>query len=82
MNGPAHVIPEPDDRKANRINKGSAGGRPTGFDKPTYKIRNTFERCSFELKHFRGFATRYDRLSTRCQAGIHLISTITWLRTL
>ena len=34
------------------------------------------------LKPFRGFATRYDKLSTRYQAGIHLISTIIWLRTL
>ena len=31
---------------------------------------------------FRGFATGYDKLSTRYQAGIHLISTIIWLRTL
>lgn len=77
-----HVIPEPDNQKANRLNKGSAGGRPTGFDKPTYKIRNTVERCFSKLKQFRGFATRYDKLSTRYQAGIHLISTIIWLRTI
>jgi transposase len=76
-----HVIPEPDNQKANRINRGSAGGRPTGFDRPTYKIRNTVERCFSKLKQFRGFATRYDKLSTRYQAGIHLISTIVWLRT-
>jgi len=52
-----HVIPEPDNQKANRINRGSAGGRPTGFDRPTYKIRNTVERCFSKLKQFRGFAT-------------------------
>jgi transposase len=68
-----HVIQEPDNPKANRVNKGSAGGRPTGFDKPRYKIRNTVQRYISKLKQFRGFATRYDKLSTRYQA--------IWLRT-
>ena len=40
------------------------------------------ERCFSKLKPFRGFATRYDKLSTRYQPGIHLIATIVWLRTL
>ncbi|MEY9931798.1 transposase [Catenulispora sp. GP43] len=66
---------------ARTVDKGSAGGRPTGFDKPTYKIRNTVERCFSKLKQFRGFAPRYDKLSTRYQAGIQLVSTIIWLRT-
>jgi transposase len=77
-----HVIPEPENQRTNRRNKGSAGGRPTGFDKPTYKIRNTVERCFSKLKQWRGFATRYDKLSTRYLAGIRLISTIIWLRTI
>jgi len=76
------VIPEPGNQKANRVNKGGAGGRPTGFDRPTYKVRNTVERCFSKLKQFRGFDTRCAKLSTRYQAGIHLISTIIWLRTL
>ena len=69
-----HVIQELDNPKANRVDKSSAGGRPAGFDKPRYKIRNTVQRCSSKLKQFSGFATRYDKLSTRYQA--------IWLRTL
>ena len=41
----------------------------------------TVERCFSRLKQFKGFATRYDKLSTRYQAGICPISTIIWLRT-
>ncbi|MEV4375113.1 hypothetical protein AB0J71_49285, partial [Nonomuraea sp. NPDC049637] len=31
------TIPEPRDQRANRIRRGSAGGRPTGFDAERYK---------------------------------------------
>ncbi len=32
-----------------------------GYDKTLYKQRNRIERCFNKLKHFRRFATRYDR---------------------
>jgi len=31
-------------------------------DKDLYRQRNRIERCSSRLKHFRRFATRYERL--------------------
>lgn len=54
------VIPEKEDQKAHRRNRGSAGGRPRAFDAERYKDRNTAERCFNKLKGFRAVATRYD----------------------
>ncbi len=34
---------------------------PIPHDKPLYRQRNRIERCFNRLKHFRRFATRYDR---------------------
>lgn len=39
------VIPEKVAQQASRKKKGSAGGRPDGFDPDRYKQRNTVERC-------------------------------------
>lgn len=39
------VIPVKEDQKANRRNRGRAGGRPPAFDAGRYKERNTVERC-------------------------------------
>lgn len=47
------VIPEKDDQKANRKRKGSAGGRPVGYDKEAYKRRNVVERSFNPLKQWR-----------------------------
>nr|WP_243692050.1 hypothetical protein [Caulobacter sp. BK020] len=38
------------------------------------------ERCFNKLKHFRRFATRYDRLSVHFLAFIHLAAVMLWLR--
>jgi hypothetical protein len=38
------VIPVKEDQKANRLKRGSAGGRPPNFDAEWYKERNTVER--------------------------------------
>lgn len=43
--GIRHIIPEKADQAANRVRRGSAGGRPPGFDKDRYKKRNTVERA-------------------------------------
>lgn len=74
------VIPEKADQQANRKRKGSAGGRPVGFDTQLYKKRNTVERCFQKLKTWRGIATRYDKSSENYQAGLHLRGSIMWLR--
>jgi transposase len=42
--GIAHTIPEPRDQQANRARRGSAGGRPVGFDSGRYRRRNIVER--------------------------------------
>ena len=47
-------------------------------DKAIYKMRNQIERCINRLKHFRRFATRYDRRASRFLAFIHLACAMQW----
>jgi transposase len=44
-----------------------------------YKTRNRIERCFNKLKHFRRFATRYDRKAVHFLAFTHLASAIVWM---
>ena len=74
------VIPEPNDQIANRKRKGSNGGRPVTFDPAAYKRRNQVERGFNRRKHWRGLATRYDKLAANYQATIDLVETLDWLR--
>jgi transposase len=74
------VIPERNDQKANRVRKGSSGGRPPDFDAQHYKNRNQVERGFNRRKHWRGLATRYDKLSDSYQATLDLAETLDWLR--
>ena len=74
------VIPERDDQKANRVRKGSSGGRPPDFDAEKYKDRNQVERGFNRRKHWRGLATRYDKLGDSYQATLDLAETLDWLR--
>ena len=74
------VIPEPNDQIANRKRKGHNGGRPVNFDPTAYKRRNQVERGFNRRKHWRGLATRYDKLATNYQATIDLVETLDWLR--
>ena len=48
--GAIAVIPPKSNRKVQRE-----------YDKDLYKQRNRIERCSSKLKHFRRFATRYEK---------------------
>lgn len=75
------VIPQPSDQIAHRLRRGSAGGRPPGFDPTIYKGRNIIE-CSFnDHKQWRGIATRYDKLAVVYRGGVLLRAITIWLAT-
>lgn len=49
-------------------------------DTAIYKHRNRIERCFGRLKHFRRFATRYDRRTAHFNGFVHLAAAMIWLR--
>ena len=49
-------------------------------DTDIYKHRNRIERCFGRLKHFRRFATRYDRRTIHFAGFVHLAAAMIWLR--
>jgi transposase len=49
-------------------------------DALTYKHHNQIERCFSRLKHFRRFATRYDRRTIHFNGFVHLAAAMIWLR--
>jgi transposase len=49
-------------------------------DAAIYKHRNRIERCFNKLKHFRRFATRYDRRALHFLSFIQLAATMIWMR--
>jgi putative transposase len=49
-------------------------------DTAIYKHRNRIERCFGRLKHFRRFATRYDRRTAHFAGFVHLAAAMIWLR--
>jgi transposase len=49
-------------------------------DADIYKNRNRIERCFNRLKHFRRFATRYDRRTIHFAGFVHLAAAMIWLR--
>lgn len=49
-------------------------------DTAVYKHRNRIERCFNRLKHFRRFATRYDRRTIHFTGFVHLAAAMIWLR--
>jgi len=53
---------------------------PIPHDPIVYKLRNRIERCFNKLKHFRRFATRYDRLAAHYLAFIHIAASMIWMR--
>src|ERR687889_500537 len=73
------TIPEGRDQQANRVRRGSAGGRPPAFDKTAYKRRNIVERCFNRFKQYRAIATRYDKTALSYQAMIDLATLLIWL---
>jgi len=53
---------------------------PIPHDPILYRLRNRIERCFNKLKHFRRFATRYDRLASHFLAFTCLAATMIWMR--
>ncbi|MFJ7345834.1 IS5 family transposase [Streptomyces sp. NPDC101110] len=78
--GIPHTIPERFQRR-HRLNQGSRGGRPTGFDSERYKKRNTVERTINRLKGFRAVATRYEKRAYVYRGTVTLAALMIWLRT-
>ena len=79
--GIRHTIPERLDQQRHRKNRGSRGGRPTGFDSERYKKRNTVERAINRLKGFRAVATRYEKRAYIYLGTVTLAALVIWLRT-
>jgi len=53
---------------------------PIPHDPLIYKLRNRVERCFNKLKHFRPFATRFDRLAHHYLAFIHIAAAMIWMQ--
>ena len=53
---------------------------PIPHDANLYKNRNRIERCFNKLKHFRRFATRFDRRAAHFLAFIQLACAMIWMR--
>ncbi len=49
-------------------------------DAGIYRHRNQIERCFSRLKHFRRFATRYDRRTIHFNGFVHLAAAMIWIR--
>lgn len=75
-----HCIPEKADHRTHRLNRGSAGGRPPGFNRELYRKRNTVERAINKLKQFRAVATRYDKRGYVFLGTVTVAAIKIWLR--
>ena len=53
---------------------------PIPHDPILYRLRNRIERCFNKLKHFRRFATWYDRFAGHLLAFTHLAAAMIWMR--
>jgi transposase len=49
------------------------------YDRDLYKARHLIENFFCKLKHFRGIATRYDKLSRNFLAAIQFVAILIWL---
>ncbi|MFI6975978.1 IS5 family transposase [Streptomyces phaeochromogenes] len=67
-----HTIPEKRDQARHCMRRGTAGGRPPGFNREMYKRRHKIECRIGLLKQARGVATRFDKLAVRYEATVQL----------
>ena len=74
------TIPEPADQAANRLKRGSKGGRPPAFDPVAYKQRNTVDRAIGKLRQHRAVATRFDKRDYVWRGTIDVATIRIWLR--
>lgn len=74
------VIPEKADQAAHRRRRGSAGGRPVGYDVQDYHGRNVIERFFNRMKHWRGVASRYDKYAVVYRGAVLLAAIVDWLK--
>lgn len=74
------VIPEKSDQAGHRQRRGSKGGRPVTYDREAYRGRNVVERSFNLFKHWRGLATRYDKLAITYRGGVVLAAITIWRR--
>jgi transposase len=77
--GIPHTIPERVDQALGRLNRGTRGGRPPGFDRSVYRRSNAVERCFNRLKQVCGLATRYDKTRESYQATVTIASILLWV---
>ncbi len=56
--------------------------KPPQWDRDLYKERNKIERLFNKLKHFRRFATRYDRRATYFRSTIAIAAAMIWLQSI
>jgi hypothetical protein len=55
------TIAQPDNQRASRKRRGSAGGHPPAFDRAQYRRRSAAARCVSKWKQYRAVTTRYDK---------------------
>lgn len=53
---------------------------PIPHNAVVYRHRNRIERCFNKLKHFRRFATRYDRRTIHFLGFVQLAASMIWMR--
>ena len=67
--GAEAVIPPRSNRKQQRV-----------YDDFLYRERNVIERMIGKMKHFRGIATRYNKLAVSFMAFLQLAAILLWLK--
>lgn len=53
-----------------------------GFDSHIYKQRHLVENLFAKLKHYRGIATRFDKLANNFRSMVFIACTVIWIRLL